>query len=116
MKQFLLCITIFFLNILTAESQSITGVVNSYYKVIKVNSANSSAKMADVTGLNSGTRVLLIQMKGATIDGSNSPSFGDISSINNAGKYELNTICGILNDTIFFKSQLLNNYDSGGAI
>ncbi len=91
-------------------------MVNSYYKVIKVNSVNSTAKLADVTGLNSGTRVLLIQMKGSTIDETNSLAFGDITNIHNAGKYELNTICGLLNDTIYFRKKLLNNYDSGGSI
>ena len=116
MKHFILCLFLLIFVNISARTQTITGTVNSYYSVIKVNSLNSTAILSDVTGLTSGVRVLLIQMKGVTMNSNNAASFGDITAINNAGKYELNTICGLLNDTISFKNQLVNNYDSGGSI
>ncbi|PWU02238.1 MAG: hypothetical protein C5B52_05825 [Bacteroidetes bacterium] len=116
MKQVLLCLSILIIVNVSARSQSISGTVNTYYQVIKVNSSNSTAILSDPTGLSTGVRVLLIQMKGVTMNSTNTASFGDITTINNAGKYELNTICGLLNDTVSFQNQLINNYDSGGSI
>ena len=50
-------------------------------------------------------------MKGATINTSNNSSFGDTTSLNYAGNYELATICLVSNDSVYFFNQLVNNYD-----
>lgn len=50
-------------------------------------------------------------MKGATITTTNNSTFGNISSIGNAGKYEFSTICGFLNNTVVLSNHLLNSYD-----
>jgi hypothetical protein len=104
-----------------SEGQTISGVINSYHKATSIinngtyNSYSySGITLQDITGLSTGDRVLIIQMKGATIDETNSSSFGNISSIanvGNAGKYEFSSICGFLNNTIVLSNHLLNTYD-----
>ena len=99
-----------------ARSQSISGVVNSYYHVISVNNASNKAGLTSSAGLSVGMRVLLIQMRGAVVDQTQTAAFGGITAINNAGKYEFAEICGIIVDTVYFKNVLVNSYDASGAI
>ncbi|MEJ8840845.1 T9SS type A sorting domain-containing protein [Lacibacter sp. H375] len=109
-----------FLSPKRSEGQSISGVINSYHNVTAiVNGTHNSYSYTGITlesiaGLSTGDRVLIIQMKGATIDQTNTSSFGNISSIanvGNAGKYEFSSICGFLNNTIVLSNHLLNTYD-----
>src|ERR1700721_2747268 len=92
-------------------AQSISGVVNAYYKITAVNNATSTLTLTNTTGLSPGTKVLIIQMKGATIDSSNSATFGNVTSINDAGNYEFNYICSINGNDVLLQLHLLNNYD-----
>ena len=55
-------------------------------------------------------------MKGATINTSNSISFGDTSSLNNAGNYEVATICSIEGDKVYMFFNLLNQYTISGKV
>ena len=70
---------------INAKGQSISGVVNAYYQVTAINTLTNTITVSNATGLTSQTRVLLIQMKGATINGGNNVSYGNITAINNAG-------------------------------
>jgi hypothetical protein len=114
-----LLLTAFFIPY-KSEGQTISGVINSYHNVTAiVNGTHNSYSYTGITlesisGLLTGDRVLIIQMKGATIDQTNASSFGDISSmanVGNAGKYEFSSICGFLNNTIVLSNHLLNTYD-----
>ena len=55
-------------------------------------------------------------MKGATINTSNSPSFGDTTSLNQAGNYEIATVCNVIDDSVFFVYMLPNQYDVAGKV
>jgi hypothetical protein len=56
-------------------------------------------------------KVIIIQMKGASVSTSNNSSFGDTTGgLNNAGNYEIGTICTIRNDTAFLFFNLVNQY------
>jgi hypothetical protein len=88
-------------------------VVNDYNEVTVI--GGTTATVTSLTGINGihtlaiGDTVLIIQMQGATIDESNSASFGT-ATLNNSGKYELNVICGITGNTVAFKLSLVNSY------
>ena len=103
-------------NLSFTQSTNINGVVNSYYKVIEIIPAKACVRVSDPTGLDVNTRVLLVQMKGATINTSTGSSFGDISSMNNAGNYEIGTICYLIGDSVFLFHELVNNYDTAGKV
>jgi len=100
----LLCVAI------NARSQTISGIVNSYYQVTAINTSTNSITVSNATGLTAKTRVLLIQMKGASIDNSNSSSYGNITAINNAGNYEMNTVCSVTGNEVALEFQMLNSY------
>jgi len=101
-----------------SEGQTISGVINSYYKATAiVNGTHNSYSYTGITlqsisGLLTGDRVLIIQMKGAEINPTNGSSFGNITNIYNAGKYEFSSICGFLNNTIVLSNHLLKTYSS----
>jgi len=84
-----------------AQTTSISGVVNTYHRVVEIIPAKACVRVSSTVGLNLYKRVLLIQMKGAGISTTNNSSFGDTTSLNNAGNYEVATICNIIGDLIF---------------
>jgi Secretion system C-terminal sorting domain len=99
------------LGIVQVNAQTISGVVNSYYQVSAINTASNSLTLNSTAGLGVGSKVMIIQMKGATMDGTNTSTFGNITSINTAGNYEFNYICSVSGTTVNLKFQLLNTYD-----
>ncbi|MBL7741869.1 MAG: hypothetical protein JNN00_00210, partial [Chitinophagaceae bacterium] len=96
---------------LPASSQTnISGVVNAYYQVVEVIPAKACVRLNTVAGLAYGDKAMLVQMKGATINTTNTVSFGDTTSLNNAGNYEVGDICYVRGDSVFFVYMLLNQY------
>ncbi len=55
-------------------------------------------------------RVLIIQMKGATISGLNDPTYGDITNKGSAGNFEFATIINRVGDVVTFSQKLKNFY------
>jgi hypothetical protein len=90
----------------------ISGVVNSYYSVIEVIPLKTCVRVSSTSGLNTVNKVLIIQMKGASINtgSATSATWGDTTSLNNAGNYEIANICSIRGDSVFFVHQLVNTY------
>ena len=115
---FLLIYTISIIwNTKTLVAQTnISGIINSYTNVTNIDSANNHITVSSTTNFSIGDRVLLIQMQGATIDESQSSSFGTITNYNNCGNYEFQTICNIQGNTIYFVHNLLNNYNISGKV
>lgn len=97
-----------------SQTTNISGVINSYYNVLGVNTA--AVKLDNTTGLAYGNTVLIIQMKGATINPVNNSSFGDTMSLNYAGNYELATICSVSSDSVYFFNTILNSYDVSSKV
>ena len=103
-------VILFLLSFLKVNAQNISGVINSYYQITAINTIPNTVTVNDATGLTPGTKILLIQMKGASIDNSNSSSYGNISAINNAGNYEFNYICSIVGNLVLLQAPLVNSY------
>lgn len=97
-------------------AQNISGVVNSYYKVTAINAASSRLTLTSTAGLVPGMKVIIMQMKGATIDVTNTANFGNITAINNAGNYEMNTICSIASNDVLLEYALLKSYTASGLV
>jgi gliding motility-associated-like protein len=90
---------------------SLKGVVNVYSKVSDIRSVqcNSRIEIGNTSDYLVGDRILIIQMKGAVIDSSNSQQFGDVISISNAGNFEFCTIIDIEGAAII-TNELSNDY------
>jgi gliding motility-associated-like protein len=81
-------ILIFLHAVFAVNAQTtVTGVINLYYEVVGI--ASNAVTLTSVTGLNAGDTVMLYQSKGASINTTNSSSFGNIVSMNEAGNWEL---------------------------
>ncbi|HEV3326697.1 MAG TPA: hypothetical protein VG052_13860, partial [Puia sp.] len=101
---------------LTSRAQTASGIVNSYYAVTLVTTAANSVTVDNAAGLYNGQPVLIIQMKGATIDASNTASYGSITAVNDAGNYEFNTICSISGNEVWLQNKLVNAYNPTGNV
>lgn len=113
---FLLCITVSQCLALFSQT-NISGVVNTYHSVIEIIPAKACLRVTNVGAINLNTRVLIVQMKGATVNISNNSSFGTVTAYNDAGNYEIGTVCYIIGDSVFLFHELLNTYDpSNGKV
>jgi hypothetical protein len=98
----------------SSQTTNISGVVNTYHSVVEVIPSKACVRVSSTAGLTPSVKVLLIQMKGASLNTtSNTTAFGDTVSLNNAGNYEVGTICAIVGDSVFLVHTILNTYTPG---
>ena len=97
-----------------AQTANISGVINTYQSVSSI--SGDTLTVVSTAGFASGDKVLIIQMQGATIDETNAVTFGDIINLNEAGNYELNTVCQVLNGTQLIVNGIQRAYDPAGAV
>lgn len=115
-KTVLLCFASAVFATAFTQTTNLSGVVNTYHKVIEIIPSKACLRVADPSGLNVNTLIMVIQMKGATINTSNSSSFGDTTSLNGAGNYEIGTICYMIGDSVFLFHKLMNTYDVSSKV
>lgn len=116
MKLTLLFFPIFFAGA-TYSQDTLSGVVNSYAAIDELVFCEGKLIVGPSVGtFGPGQKVLLLQMKGAQIDESNSASFGTITELNDAGHFELNEVKAISADTIWLRYTLQHHYDTEGAV
>ena len=115
LKYFILFLTIhcFFCNV-SAQTTNVSGIINSYASVTSV--GTQSTNVTTTSGFVVGDKVLLIQMKGASIDTTNTSNFGTITSYNDAGNYEMLVISAISSTTITFTTPILRTYNTTGLL
>ncbi len=81
------------ITVVSAQTDTIGGVINRYTRVTFIECTNNSAiNVADPYGFKPGDRILIIQMQGAEVVTANDSTFGSIANYNNCGNYELATI------------------------
>lgn len=98
------------------HAQNISGIVNSYHRVTDINTTTNTLTLFSAAGLTPGVKVLVIQMKGATIDNTNTASFGNITAIGNAGNYEFNYVCAVNVNDVTLVYDLQRSYDTAGMV
>src|SRR5689334_9356845 len=77
------------------RAQNISGIINAYSEVLEIDTCMNQLLVANATPFSVGNRVMIIQMKGAQIDQSNTAAFGTVTNYGNAGNYEFGTIASI---------------------
>lgn len=103
-----------FVFVFVHHAQSIGGIVNTYTAV--TNMTTNSVTVSSAAGFSVGDRVLLIQMKGATINQSNTASFGQVVALGSAGNFEFTNIASISGNTITFISNLCKPFAVSGKV
>ena len=115
-RAFLISLT-FLSGISIAFSQSnISGVINTYTEVVSIDPASCHIRVSSTAGFSVGDRVMIIQMKGASLDTINDPSYGNITDYGNAGNYEFGNICDITGDSIKMNYALTRSYTTSGLV
>lgn len=116
MRSVILILLAFVSNCSLAQT-NLSGVVNQYYSVTGVNYVSNTLTLSQTTGIAVGDTLLLIQMKGATINNSNSASYGTTTFYNGAGVNELVEVCDIQGNEITLKKRLIYTlYASGNGL
>ncbi|PBQ33224.1 hypothetical protein CNR22_16060 [Sphingobacteriaceae bacterium] len=91
------------------NAQNISGTVNNYAAVKNLTGTNIGVNAT--TGFAFGDKVLLIQMKGAVIDSTNSANFGNIINLGGAGNYEFATVSTVVGTVITLSSAPTKTYN-----
>lgn len=100
-----------------AAQTNINGVINTYKKVTFVDASKTRLGVPAATpGFAAGDRVLIIQMKGASVTTANTSSYGDITALNGAGYYEFNNVQGVATDSIFLAGPLCHNFNPNDSV
>ncbi len=94
-----------------SQTTSLSGSINTTSTSI-TSIVPASANVVSTTGFSLNDTVLVIQMKGAVMNESNTSSFGSIASISDAGNYELAVICAISGLTITFQTTLTKSFSA----
>jgi hypothetical protein len=91
-------------------------IVNKYAAITGYSGNCDNTFVVDTaTGFAPGDTVLMIQMKGATIDSSNTSAFGTVLSYNGAGNYEFNVVKAVSGNNITLRYKLNRSYDIPGG-
>ena len=114
-RYFISALAILLPGLLKAQT-SLSGVINRYAKVEEVDFCAARLRVATTDGFQPGMNILIMQMQGAVIRGDNSGSFGEITDLGNAGRYEEAIIESISGNTFQLRYSLLHNYDAEGSV
>lgn len=86
-------------------------VINYYTEVLSLDACKNNLTVSNANDFNVGDTVLLIQMKGAVIDSTNTASFGDITDYGNAGNYEFNYVKSKTANVLELLNVVIREYD-----
>jgi hypothetical protein len=104
------------LSVTEIVGKNIGGVINQYSKVSAQGSCVNSLVVSNPEYFSIDDDVIIIQMKGATINESDNSSFGDVLNYNGAGSYEKGIISNIDEDTIYFTNNFEQTYNYTGKV
>ncbi|MDZ4809616.1 MAG: LamG-like jellyroll fold domain-containing protein [Bacteroidota bacterium] len=90
---------------------NIGGIINTYTPVIALNPCENKITVEDAITFNAGDTVLMIQMKGAVSDSTNTAAFGTVTDYKNAGTYEINYVKSKAGNIIELKNTITRQYD-----
>lgn len=104
--------------VIRSQVTNIGGVVNIYTPVTLIDTTLCPPKVTvtNSSGFLVGDKVLIIQMKGAEFDTSNTASFGNLINLKGAGNYEIAKINSISGNNIILNGKLTNQYNLNGSV
>jgi gliding motility-associated-like protein len=100
---------------LVADSCIVAGpqetIINNYTPILALDPCKNIVTVGNAFAYNVGDTVLMIQMKGAIIDSSNTAAFGNITDYKSAGNYEYNYVKSKTGNQIELKNKILRTYE-----
>lgn len=104
-------ILLLLLNVCYGQT-TVSGIINNYAAATTIDFCTNKITVDNAAAFNAGDTVVIMQMKGAAIDSSNTISFGTITNYNNAGSYEFNYVKSKTGNSIEFEFTFLEQYDA----
>ena len=86
-------------------------IINDYTPVLSFDPCKNILNVENASEFNVGDTVLMIQMKGAIIDSTNTAAFGTIKNYRNAGNYEFNYVKSKIGNAIELLNIVERQYD-----
>jgi hypothetical protein len=99
---------------ISAQTNTVSGTINLYASVTGINS--QTLTVSNASGFLPCDRVLIIQMKGVSVNSSNTINYGSINAFNNAGKYEFATISAVNGNALTLNAPLQRMYSTNGLV
>ncbi|MGE5479243.1 MAG: DUF1573 domain-containing protein [Chloroflexota bacterium] len=93
-----------------AVAQPLHGVINKFLPVATVDDCGVTLRFFNPRFDLVGEKALLIQLRGALIDTTNTPTFGSILSYGNCGNFEVVTIESVDDLHVKFRNKIINQY------
>ena len=112
---FVLCPTVMWTQQPRACDQ-ISGIINSYEAVAQIYPCLRAVRTTNTSALVPGSRVVMIQMKGASISATPDSTFGGLTSLQGAGAAEYLEVLRVNNDTVVFTAAWVHEYDVAGNV
>ena len=116
MKKIFLLSLLGVLTFFSTAQTTLSDIINIYASVTDIDSCTGTLTVEKSTGFTVSMDIILIQMKGAVINTSNTANFGTISNLRNAGLYERAKIQAINGNQIILANKLRNNYNTDGKV
>ena len=86
-------------------------IINDYTPALALDICTNKLTVEDAIKFNIGDTVLLIQMKGAIIDSTNTAAFGNITDYKSAGNYEFNYVKSKVGNVVELKNKIIRTYE-----
>ncbi|MBU3741866.1 MAG: hypothetical protein FGM24_06220, partial [Candidatus Kapabacteria bacterium] len=99
------------LSAIWMHAQDLHGVVNSYYRVIEIDTCQPSIIVDPKPTLARGDVVLLYQAKGMQVDTTNNAQFGVVLDNSGAGTYAYNSVYAVRGNEIILRSAVGMPFD-----
>ncbi len=115
MTPLLRALPLLFFGLAGRAQTPVTGVIN-HYAAVNFAGPDYAVAPGAAPAFAVNDTVLLIQMKGAAIDTSNTAFFGSVAAYNGAGTFEYLIIQCRRSDTLFFTSPVVHAYAVAGAV
>lgn len=112
----LFCLVI--LGYSASAQTNIGGTINVYTPVqaIDTSGCTDMLTVGSAVGFAPGDTVLIIQMKGASVDSANSSSFGTVTALGAAGNYEFSSVAGLVGNQVLLSGRLQHTYSIQGRV
>ena len=114
--KYLFSLLIVILPLYMSAQSDISGVINHYASVTAIEYCDNQLTVSSGTNFNIGDELLILQMRGATINTNNNASFGDITDSGQSGLFEKGTIADITGNLITLENNLTNTYEISGQV
>ncbi|KAA3633589.1 MAG: PKD domain-containing protein [Bacteroidetes bacterium] len=116
MRFFSLVLILLAVALTSFAQEEISGIINQYAVATGFDECSNELTISSSDGFEAGMQIIIIQMQGAEISTSNNSSFGDITSLGQAGKYEIAEINAITANGVILTNLPVNTYDFDGKV